>query len=155
MEGHSQVSGSSTLGGWDARDWRGHRQDKGQVSGSQGWEWTCRLCVPGGPCLFGCRQESRVPASGWRGKLGADSVREKVHKQRIGTPPCGGHLGLALEERGCEVQKGPLQTCLFRSCPTGHDVVLSQGVPARPSLPCSPGSREQQHKGINLFFRFR
>lgn len=72
-----------------------------------------------------------------------------------GPPPCGGHLGLALEERGCEVQKGPLQTCLFRSCPTGHDVVLRQGVPARPSLPCSPGSREQQHKGINLFFRFR
>ena len=84
---HSQVSGLSTLGGWDVRDWRRHSQDKGQLSGSQGWEWTCRLCVPRGLCLSGCRQESRVPVSGWRGKLGADSVREKIHKQRIGIPP--------------------------------------------------------------------
>lgn len=67
-------------------------------------------------------------------------------------PTCRGHLGLALQDRGCAGAEGT-QTCLFRRCPAGHGVALCQGsgVPVS-SLPCSPGSREQQHKGINLFF---
>lgn len=148
---HSQVSGLSTLGGWDVRDWRRHWQDKGQVS--QGWEWTCRLCVPRGLCLSGCRQESRVPVSGWRGKLGADSVREKVHKQRIGTPPAEATWVWPWRREAARCRGGPPKPACSEDA-LQATVWSGSAVPCS-SLPCSPGSREQQHKGINLFFCFR
>lgn len=58
---YSQVSGLSTL---EVGMWRleRHRRIKGRCQGVKGGEGHAD-CVPGGSCLSGCRQESRVPAS--------------------------------------------------------------------------------------------
>ena len=53
---------------------------KGRGQGVRGGGWTRRPCVPVGHASAGCRQGLGVSASGWRGKLGADSARERVHR---------------------------------------------------------------------------
>lgn len=148
---HSQVSGLSTLGGWHARDWRGIGRIKGRCQGVKGGSGHADCVCLEDHVFLAADRSLGCQLQGGEGSW-EQTRSERRCKATNRDPTCRGHLGLALQDRGCEVQRGHPQTCLFRRCPAGHDVVLCQGV-LSPSLPpLQPGQQGATAQGHKLIF---
>lgn len=78
---YSRSPGLSTLGGGMPRDWRGSRQDKGQVSGSQGVGVDMQTVCLEDHVFLAADRSHKIASFRVERKLGADSVREEGAKQ--------------------------------------------------------------------------